>query len=90
VLKENDMGNPAWGHGYHQGFADGAVRGGLIGAGATIAAGVVIAGVALGYRELKTRSFAKREQESAVDSSNDFGRQESGKEHGADEGITKG
>lgn len=52
------MGNPAWGHGYHQGFADGAKRGGIIGAGSTIAIGLVVAGAAFGYREFKARSFA--------------------------------
>ncbi|MGC4868154.1 hypothetical protein ACLQ3B_22295 [Micromonospora sp. DT53] len=79
------MGNPSWGRGYHQGFADGAKQGGAIGVAATVAFSVVVAGAAFGYRELKARSFAKREQDlSATDSDPSA---EEGDEHEAGEGA---
>ncbi len=64
------MGNPAWGHGYRQGFDEGFAKGGVIGAVVTIASGLVVAGAAFGHRKLKARSFAKREQDLSAEESN--------------------
>ncbi|GAA4521719.1 hypothetical protein GCM10023191_100290 [Actinoallomurus oryzae] len=82
------MGNPAWGHGYHQGFGDGFTKGGVIGAGVTIASGLVVAGAAFGYRKLKARSFAKREQDLSAEESNPVIEERAGDEHEAGEGST--
>ncbi|MGW1453310.1 hypothetical protein ACWCO3_34580 [Micromonospora sp. NPDC002411] len=82
------MGNAVWGHGYHQGFADGAKQGGVLGVAGTIAVGVVVAGVAFGYRELKARSFAKRDQELAAEGSNPVAEESAGDEQEASEGTT--
>lgn len=82
------MGNPAWGHGYHQGFADGATRGGAIGAGVTIAVGLVVAGATFGYRKLKARSLAKREQELSAEDSNPAAEEGPDEERRAREAIT--
>lgn len=81
------MGNPAWGHGYHQGFDDGFMKGGVIGAGVTIASTLVVAGAAFGYRKLKARSFAKREQDLSADS-NPVTEEGAGDEGEAGEGTT--
>lgn len=85
------MGNSAWGHGYHQGFddgfADGATKGGVIGAVVTIASGLVVAGAAFGYRKLKARSFAKREQDLSAEDSNPVTEEGTGDEHEAGEGT---
>lgn len=38
------MGNPAWGHGYHKGFGDGAKQGGILGSLITLGAGALVGG----------------------------------------------
>ena len=82
------MGNPSWGHGYHQGFADGAKQGGAIGVGATIALSVIVAGVAIGYRDLKARSFAKRVQGPSAEDANQVTEEGTGDEREAGGGTT--
>ncbi|MFC4016435.1 hypothetical protein ACFOW4_00510 [Micromonospora sp. GCM10011542] len=82
------MGNPSWGHGYHQGFADGAKTGGAIGVGATIVVSLVVAGAAFGYRKLEARSLAKREQDLSAEDSNPVAEEGAGDEHKAGEGTT--
>lgn len=49
------MGNPAWGHGYHEGFNDGAKRGSLV----TVGVGAVITGSVWAIRRFRDRSAAK-------------------------------
>lgn len=53
------MGNPAWGHGYHKGFGDGAKQGGtVVGAVFLGMTGLVAVGK-WGYGKLKDRKLAK-------------------------------
>lgn len=67
------MGNPAWGHGYHQGSADGYRSGFEAGAkqGSAITAGVaaLIGGAIWGYDKIKKARIAKYEQRLAVQAS---------------------
>lgn len=53
------MGNPAWGHGYHKGFSDGAKQGGIVGSLVTLGVGAMITGGVWGVRKLRDRSEAK-------------------------------
>lgn len=68
------MGNPAWGHGYHQGSADGyrlgfdagAKQGSVITAAVAVGVGALIGGAAWGYDQIKKARVAKHEQRLAV------------------------
>lgn len=53
------MGNPAWGHGYHKGFGDGAKQGGVVGSLVTIGVGGLISGGIWAVGKLRERSAAK-------------------------------
>lgn len=61
------MGNPAWGHGYHKGFGDGAKQGGVVGALITLGATGLIVGGKWAVGKLRERSLVKRfAEESSV------------------------
>lgn len=53
------MGNPAWGHGYHKGFGDGAKQGGIVGALITFGATGLVVGGKWAIGKLRERSMAK-------------------------------
>ena len=53
------MGNPAWGHGYHRGFSDGARQGGITGSLVVLGVGAVITGGVWAVGKLRNRSAAK-------------------------------
>ncbi|NQW89623.1 hypothetical protein HQQ88_04855 [Curtobacterium sp. VKM Ac-2861] len=62
------MGNPAWGHGYHKGFGDGAKQGGAVGALTTLGATGLVVGGKWAVGKLRERSVAKQLAEnSSVD-----------------------
>lgn len=62
------MGNPAWGHGYHKGFGDGAKQGGVVGALIALGATGLVVGGKWAVGKLRERSLAKHlESESATD-----------------------
>ncbi|WP_156711100.1 hypothetical protein [Yonghaparkia sp. Soil809] len=64
------MGNPAWGHGYHKGFGDGAKQGGVVGALITMGAAGLVMGGKWAVRKLRERSVAKQlDAESATEPS---------------------
>lgn len=54
------MGNPAWGHGYHKGFGDGAKQGGVLGSLITLGAGALVGGGVWAAGKLRDRSAAKQ------------------------------
>ncbi|MDY1006336.1 hypothetical protein [Curtobacterium sp. CFBP9011] len=54
------MGNPAWGHGYHKGFGDGAKQGGAVGALITLGATGLVVGGKWAVGKLRERSVAKQ------------------------------
>lgn len=54
------MGNPAWGHGYHKGFGDGAKQGGVVGALITLGATGLVVGGRWAIGKLRERSTAKQ------------------------------
>jgi len=54
------MGNPAWGHGYHKGFGDGAKQGGAVGALITLGATGLVMGGRWAVGKLRERSVAKQ------------------------------
>lgn len=54
------MGNPAWGHGYHKGFGDGAKQGGVVGALITLGATGLVVGGKWAVGKLRERSLAKQ------------------------------
>lgn len=54
------MGNPAWGHGYHKGFGDGAKQGGVVGALITMGATGLVVGGKWAVGKLRERSLAKQ------------------------------
>lgn len=54
------MGNPAWGHGYHKGFGDGAKQGGIAGALITLGATGLVVGGKWVVGKLRDRSTAKQ------------------------------
>lgn len=54
------MGNPAWGHGYHKGFGDGAKQGGVVGALITLGATGLVVGGKWAVGKLRERSVAKQ------------------------------
>lgn len=54
------MGNPAWGHGYHSGFGDGARQGGVVGALVTLGAVGLVMGGKWAVGMLRERSAAKQ------------------------------
>lgn len=53
------MGNPAWGHGYHKGFGDGAKQGGIVGSLVTIGVGAVVSGGVWAIGKLRERGAVK-------------------------------
>lgn len=53
------MGNPAWGHGYHKGFGDGAKQGGTIVGVVLLGMGGLVAAGKWGYGKLKDHKLAK-------------------------------
>ena len=57
------MGNPAWGHGFHTGYAKGAKIGGVIGVGGTLALGGLAKLAVWIYGKAKTKQAMKSEQE---------------------------
>ncbi|MFI2709088.1 hypothetical protein ACH495_03005 [Micromonospora sp. NPDC018662] len=86
------MGNSAWGNGYHQGFGDGLAEGSKGAMGGWIVAGatIVVSLAAFGYRELKGRSLAEREQEISAEELSPVGKGGAGDEHDAGRGTTSG
>lgn len=65
------MGNPAWGHGYHKGFNDGAKQGGLIGTAITLGAGLLVAGGSWAAGKIRDRRLARLEQATATEENAD-------------------
>lgn len=66
------MGNPAWGHGYHKGFGDGAKQGGVVGALITLGATGLVVGGKWAVGKLRERSTAKQlDGDSAPEASGD-------------------
>lgn len=59
------MGNPAWGHGYHKGFGDGAKQGSVVGALITLGATGLVVGGKWAVGKLRDRSLAKQPVESS-------------------------
>ena len=53
------MGNPAWGHGYHKGFGDGAKHGGTVVAVVLLGVSGLVTVGKWGYSKLKDRKLAK-------------------------------
>ena len=66
------MGNPAWGHGYHKGFGDGAKQGGVVGALITLGATGLVVGGKWAVNKLRERGLAKQlDADSAAEKSGD-------------------
>ena len=74
------MGNSAWGHGYHEGYGDGAKQGSALTAAAVVVVGGAIVGAKWAYTKLRQRRTTEYEQstlaepESAVGEENVPGR----------------
>ena len=56
------VGNAAWGHGYHKGFSDGAVRGGIVVGAVLVVVDATIRVAPWAYRKLKARAASKYEE----------------------------
>lgn len=56
------MGNSAWGHGYHEGYGDGAKQGSALTAAAVVVVGGAIVGARWSYNKLRQRRTAEYEQ----------------------------
>lgn len=54
------MGNPAWGHGYHKGFGDGAKQGSVVGALITVGVTGLVVGGKWAVGKLREHSAAKQ------------------------------
>lgn len=62
------MGNAAWGNGYHKGFGEGKIQGGVIGAAVTLAAAAAVAAAKWGIGKYATKKAA--ESTAAADEQN--------------------
>lgn len=56
------MGSPAWGHGYHKGFSDGAKQGGTIVGIVLLGAGALAAAGKWGFDKLQDRKLAQADE----------------------------
>lgn len=61
------MGNPSWGHGYHEGYGDGARQGSALTAAAVVVVGGAIVGAKWSYNKLRQRRTTEYEQSTLVE-----------------------